>query len=83
MRLILKALIVSGTTLHYITIAFPSSCLTLYTIKSSLEGGGSWLLENLRAMESQSYLTVRNGATRNLCIGFDDYVQVQPTQSDS
>lgn len=35
MRLILKPLIVSGTTLHYITTAFPSSCPTfLCTIRS-------------------------------------------------
>jgi len=35
MRLILKVLIASGTTLHYITTAFPSSCPTfLHAIKS-------------------------------------------------
>lgn len=44
--------------------------LTYY--KEPVEGGGLWLLENLHAMESQSYLTVPNSATCNLCIGFDD-----------
>lgn len=51
--------------------------------KELVEGGGSWLLENLQARESQSYLTVHKGATHNLCIGFDDWMRVQPTQSDS
>lgn len=81
MRLILKTLIVSGTTLHYITTAFPSSCSVF--LKKLVESRGSWQLENLHVAESQRYLTVHNGATHKLGIGFDDEVQGKPTQSDS